>query len=86
MKNGPAHLGEAARVVRHGTVRVGGKRDAEGGEHADSGDRDAVEGSAAVAQDDGDDDGEARHDARDHADAEALDDDGSGRHEALLRD
>ena len=37
------HLGNAAGVVGHGAVSVGRKGDAEGGEHADSGNADAVQ-------------------------------------------
>ncbi len=38
-----AHLRNAAGVVRHGAVSVRGQGDAQGGEHADGGDADAVE-------------------------------------------
>ena len=37
------HLGDAAGVVRDRAVGVDGHRDADGGEHADRGDADAVE-------------------------------------------
>ena len=37
------HLGNAASVVRHGAVGVGGQGDAQGGEHAHAGDADAVQ-------------------------------------------
>ena len=39
----PAHLGDAAGVVGHGAVGVGGQGDAQGGQHAHGGDADAVE-------------------------------------------
>jgi hypothetical protein len=39
----PRHLGDAAGVVGHRAVGVDGHGDAEGGEHADGGDADAVE-------------------------------------------
>src|SRR5699024_9201021 len=35
------HFGDAAGVVRHGAVGVGGQGDAQGGEHTHSGDADA---------------------------------------------
>ena len=56
-----AHLGDAAGVVGHGAVGVGGQGDAQGGEHAHAGDADAVqalvegvgEGAGAVHDDGG---------------------------------
>jgi hypothetical protein len=49
MRGLPGHLGVAARVVGDRAVRVGRQRDAEGGEHADRGDADAVEAHEEVS-------------------------------------
>mmetsp|Transcript_25457 Transcript_25457/g.75625 ORF Transcript_25457/g.75625 Transcript_25457/m.75625 type:complete len:667 (+) Transcript_25457:447-2447(+) len=78
-------LGEAARVVGDGAVRVGGEGDAEGGEHAHRRDGNAVRAAERRGRDDRHREHQRRRHARDHADAEALDDDGRGaRHAAIL--
>jgi len=79
-----AHLSETTSVVRNRAVGIGGEGDAKRGEHADGSDGDAVERGALVAKDDRDNDGKAGDDARDHANAEALDDNGGRGHEALF--
>ena len=80
------HLCNAARIVGHGAVGISGKGDAEGGEHTDRGEGNAVEAQLRVARiadrgaevsdengDADDDDGQRRGE---HAEADAADDDG----------
>ena len=80
------HLGDAARVVGHGSVRIGCESDAERGEHADCGDADSVEtlveaGLAACcieADDNGGSDDQDRSQRGAEAERDAADDDGGG--------
>ena len=80
------HLGDAAGVVGDGAVGVGGEGDAEGREHADGRDGDAVRVAERRGGDDGDREDDGGRHARDHADAEALDDDGGGAGHAAVLD
>mmetsp|Transcript_88980 Transcript_88980/g.154311 ORF Transcript_88980/g.154311 Transcript_88980/m.154311 type:complete len:488 (+) Transcript_88980:469-1932(+) len=79
------HLGDPARVVRDGPVRVGGKGHPQGGQHTDGGDRDPVRAEQGVAGQQGGNDDERRGHAGQHPDAKALDDDGGVAQDPGLR-
>src|SRR5699024_4683763 len=72
-----SHLGDAAGVVGHGAVSVGGQGDAQGGEHTHSGDADAVQAAVEV----GGEGAGAVHDGGGAAGGEVGDQDGHGHDE-----
>ena len=72
-----SHLGDAAGVVGHGAVSVGGQGDAQGGEHAHGGDADAVQAAVEV----GGEGAGAVHDGGGAAGGEVGDQDGHGHDE-----
>ena len=81
-----AHFGDAASVVRDGTVRIRGEGDSQGGEHADSSDGDAVLSREGIAGDDGDDESDEGHSCGDEANAETLDENSGGASVGGYRD
>ena len=71
-------LGDGAGVVGDGAVGIGREGDPQRREHADRGQRDAVQVGEPVGEPDADDDGDQRDEGAEHPQAEAVDDDGCG--------
>ena len=69
------HLGDAAGVVGDGAVGVSGEGHTKRGEHAHGSDGDSVHVGAGLGTEDGHNEDEGGHSARDHADTDTLDDD-----------
>ena len=81
-----AHLGDAARIVRHRSVRVDPKADPEGGQHPNGRNGDAVELRKLVTHEDRQRDHENRPATRHHAGPQTRDDVGRGAGFRLRRD
>ena len=85
------HLGDAAGVVGHGAIGIGGQGDAQGAQHADGSQSDAVQAHAGVGGTTGQEEGQQDADGHDddgqcggqHAQAQTADDDGGGAGLAL---